>query len=151
MLLCTVWELQNSHRIKYVYGDGDSLEHSIANARSGLCGCSLADSKHADNARGRILALRDEQAWSAAQATSTIAAYEGYVKAWSGGVYVGDAQYQITALQRAIAWKAIQNDPSAASLQAFLAIYPQGLESNEARAKLSELDQHSNAHLKAAN
>ena len=96
------------------------------------------DSKHADNARGRMLALREEQAWSAAQATNTIAAYDDYLKAWSGGVYVGDAKYQITALQRADAWKEIQPNPSAASLQAFLAVYPQGRESNEARAKLGE-------------
>ena len=95
-------------------------------------------SKYADNAQGRILALRDEQAWSAAQATNTIAAYNAYLKAWSGGVHVSDVAYQITALQRAAAWKALQNDPSAASLQAFLMIYPLGRESNEARAKLKE-------------
>jgi hypothetical protein len=95
-------------------------------------------SKYADNARGRILALRDEQAWSAAQATNTIAAYNAYLEAWPGGVHVSDVNYQITALQRAAAWKTLQNDPSAASLQAFLSIYPQGRESNEARARLKE-------------
>src|SRR5665213_2291141 len=56
------------------------------------------DNKHADNARGRILALRDEHAWSAARAGNNIASYEGYLKAESGGVRVGDAKYQITAL-----------------------------------------------------
>jgi hypothetical protein len=95
------------------------------------------DNKHAENARGRILALRDDQAWSAAQANNSIAAYDGYLKAWSGGVHVGDAQYQITALQRADAWKTLKNAPSAASLQAFLVVYPQGRESNEARTKLA--------------
>lgn len=94
--------------------------------------------KHADNARGRILALRDEQAWSAAQATNTIAAYNAYLKAWSGGAHAGDVAYQIAALQRAAAWKTLQSDPSAASLQAFLVVYPQGRESNQARAKLKE-------------
>jgi hypothetical protein len=94
--------------------------------------------KHADNAQGRILALRDDQAWSIAQATNNIAGYDAYLKAESGGVHVGDAKYQITALQRAAAWKALQGDPSAASLEAFLTIYPQGHESNEARAKLKE-------------
>lgn len=94
--------------------------------------------KHADNARGRILALRDEQAWSAAQAANSIAGYDGYLKSQSGGVHVGEAKYQINALQRAEAWKAIQNDPAAASLQAFLAVYPEGRESNAARAKLQE-------------
>jgi outer membrane protein assembly factor BamD (BamD/ComL family) len=97
------------------------------------------DNKHADNARGRILALRDEHAWRAAQASNSSAGFEEYLKAQSGGVHVGEAKYQITALQRAAAWKAIENDPSAASLQAFLAVYPQGRESNEARAKLDEL------------
>lgn len=96
------------------------------------------NNKHADNARGRILALRDEQAWSAAQAINTIAAYDGYLKAWSGGVHVGDARYEITALQRAAAWQTLQNDPSAASLQAFLSVYPLGRESNEARTRLKE-------------
>ncbi|HEY2463191.1 MAG TPA: hypothetical protein VGI32_03970 [Steroidobacteraceae bacterium] len=94
--------------------------------------------KHADNARGRILALRDEHAWSAAQASNSIAGYEGYLKAESGGVHVGEAKYQITALQRAEAWNAIQADPSAAALRAFLVLYPKGRESNEARAKLNE-------------
>jgi outer membrane protein assembly factor BamD (BamD/ComL family) len=95
-------------------------------------------SRYADNAQGRILALRDEQAWSAARATNTIAAYNAYLKAWSGGVHVSDVPYQITAVQRAGAWKELQNDPSAASLQAFLVVYPQGRESNEARAKLRD-------------
>jgi len=57
-------------------------------------------SKHADNAQGRILALRDEQAWSAAQATNTIAAYNAYLEAWPGGVHVSDVAYQIAALHR---------------------------------------------------
>jgi hypothetical protein len=95
-------------------------------------------SKHADNAQGRILALRDDQAWSVAQASNSIAGYDKYLKAQSGGVHVGDAKYQITALLRAAAWQALQSDPSAASLQAFLVVYPQGRESNEARAKLKE-------------
>lgn len=94
--------------------------------------------KHADNAQGRILALRDEQAWKAALATNTIAGYNAYLKAWSGGVHVSDVPYQITAVQRAAAWKTLQNNPSAASLQAFLVVYPQGRESNEARAKLKD-------------
>ena len=94
------------------------------------------DSKHADNARGRILALQDEQAWNTARAANSIAGYQDYLKTESGGVHVGEAKYQITALQRADAWKAIQNDASAASLQSFLLKYPQGLESNEARARL---------------
>ena len=96
--------------------------------------------KHAENAQGRILALKDEQAWSDAQATNSIAAYQRYLTAESGGVHVGEAKYHITALQRANDWKAIPNDASAEVLQAFLTKYPQGIESNEARSRLKELD-----------
>ena len=93
----------------------------------------------ADNARGRILALHDEQAWAIALKTNTVAGFQQYLKAESGGVYADDARYHITALQRAEAWQALQGNPSVASLQAFLQMYPQGLESNQARAKLDEL------------
>lgn len=96
--------------------------------------------KHADDARGRMLALRDDQAWALAQATNTVAGYQDYLKSESGGVHAGDAQYQITSLQRAAAWKVLQKDESAAALQAFLHQYPQGLESNQARQVLSTLD-----------
>jgi outer membrane protein assembly factor BamD (BamD/ComL family) len=96
--------------------------------------------QHADNAQGRILALKDEQAWRAARATNSIAAYQGYLTAEGGGVHVGEANYQITSLRRVNAWKAIPNDASAEVLQAFLTTYPQGIESNEARARLAELD-----------
>ena len=96
--------------------------------------------KHADNAQGRILALKDEHAWSEAKATNTIAAYQGYLTAESGGVHAGEAKYQITALQRAENWKAIPNDAPTEVLQAFLSKYPQGIESNEARARLEEMD-----------
>lgn len=109
--------------------------------------------KHADNASGRILALKDDHAWSQAQAANTIDAYQAYLTAESGGVHVGDAKYQITALQRAADWKAIPSDAPAATLQAFLTKYPQGLESNEARARLKQLDyrvQLANLHSKTA-
>ncbi len=99
-----------------------------------------ADDKHADDARGRILALQDDHAWSSAKATNSVASYEDYLKAKSGGVHVGEAKYNITALQRADEWKTLQNNPFATSLQAFLLKYPQGLESNEARSKLKQLD-----------
>jgi outer membrane protein assembly factor BamD (BamD/ComL family) len=96
--------------------------------------------KQADDAKGRILALKDDQAWSRAQAADTLDAYQAYLTAESGGVHVGDAKYHITALHRAADWKAIPADASAAALQAFLTQYPQGVESNEARARLKQLD-----------
>lgn len=97
-------------------------------------------SKYAGDARGRLLGLKDDQAWSLAQATNTIDGYHDYLRAEGGGIHAPDAQYKITALERARAWKSLPNDASADSLQAFLQKYPQGLESNEARRKLSALD-----------
>ena len=98
-----------------------------------------ADDKRADDARGRILALQDEQAWATAMKANTVESYQEYLRAESGGVYADDARYHITALERAAAWQSLQNDLSAPSLQAFLQKYPQGPESNEARAKLKDL------------
>ena len=95
--------------------------------------------EHADNARGRMLALQDDQAWTAARAANTAEAYNAYLKTESGGVHAEEARYYLTALQRAQDWKAIQNDASVASLQAFLQKYPQGVESNQARVRLKEL------------
>jgi hypothetical protein len=57
--------------------------------------------KRADDARGRILALQDEQAWAAAQKAGDIAGYQTYLKTESGGVYAERAQYEIDSLRRA--------------------------------------------------
>ena len=94
---------------------------------------------HADDARGRIMALKDDQAWATAQSANSVAGYQQYLKTEAGGVHAGDAQYQLTALDRATAWKSAQSDPSAATLEAFLQKYPQGTESNEARQKLASM------------
>jgi hypothetical protein len=96
--------------------------------------------KHADDARGRILALQDEQAWAAAHKIDRIESYQAYLKAEGGGSHAEQAQFEITALQRADAWKGLQSDLSVASLQAFLHKYPQGAESVLARRKLAEID-----------
>jgi hypothetical protein len=96
--------------------------------------------QRADNARGRILALQDEQAWAVARAANTVESYNAYLQTESGGVHAGQAQYNLTALHRAQDWQVIENDASAASLQTFLLKYPQGPEANQARTKLSALN-----------
>jgi hypothetical protein len=96
--------------------------------------------EHADNARGRMLAIQDEQAWSKARAADSVEGYNAYLETEGGGVHAEEARYYLTALQRAQDWKTLQNDASAASLQAFLRKYPQGVESNQARDRLKELD-----------
>jgi hypothetical protein len=94
---------------------------------------------HADDAGGRIMALKDDQAWAIAQSANSVAAYQEYLSTESGGVHAGDARYQLTALERVTAWKAVQPTPSAATLEEFLRKYPQGAESNEARQKLASM------------
>jgi len=96
--------------------------------------------KHADNARGRILALKDEQVWAAARSANTVEAYDEYLKVQAGGVHALEAQYYRTALLRAADWESIKDNASAAALQAFLQKYPQGLEANQARANLKDMN-----------
>jgi hypothetical protein len=96
--------------------------------------------KNADNARGRILALQDDQAWTTARTANTVEAYGEYLKIEGGGVHAQQAQYYLTALHRAADWESIKDNASAAALQAFLLKYPQGFEANQARAKLKDLD-----------
>lgn len=73
--------------------------------------------RRADDARGRIMGLQDDQAWAMAQATHTVAGYREYLRTEGGGIHAADAQYEITGLERAAAWKAVKNDESAASLK----------------------------------
>jgi hypothetical protein len=95
--------------------------------------------KHADEARGRILALQDDADWNTAKNLNTIAAFQDYLQKESGGVHVLEAQAQMTALKRADAWQTAQQDGSAASLQAFLKRYPQGPEADQARQQLDDM------------
>jgi hypothetical protein len=53
----------------------------------------------ADDARGRILALQDDQAWAMAQASHSVAGYREYLRTESGGIHAADAQYEIAALK----------------------------------------------------
>jgi SPOR domain len=96
--------------------------------------------KHGDDARGRILALQDDQAWTAARAANTVEAYDEYLKKEGGGVHAQQAQYYLTALHRAADWQTIKDNASVAALQAFLQKYPQGLEAEQAREKLKDLN-----------
>ncbi len=97
-------------------------------------------SKYAADARGRVLALEDDQAWSQAQLADTLKGYQDYLRREGGGVHVPDALYRITALERAQGWQSLPKDAPSDSLQAFLQKYPQGPESNEARQRLAALN-----------
>jgi len=51
--------------------------------------------KHADDARGRILALQDDADWNTAQNLNTIAAFQDYLQKESGGVHVLEARQKL--------------------------------------------------------
>jgi hypothetical protein len=95
--------------------------------------------EHADTARGKILALQDDQAWSKAQQANTVQGFQDYLKAEGGGIHVLEAKANIVSLERASAWRTAQSDGSPAALQAFLQKYPDGTEAAQARQKLNEL------------
>jgi hypothetical protein len=95
--------------------------------------------RRAEDARGRILALQDEQAWAAALKANSLEGFQDYLKAEGGGVHAEQAQFQITAIERAAAWKELPSDATAESLQVFLQKFPQGAESVLARTKLADL------------
>lgn len=95
--------------------------------------------KHADDARGRILALQDDKDWKTAQNTNTVDSFQEYLKKESGGTHVLEAQARLTSLHRADTWKAADSEGSVAALQAFLQKYPQGPEADHARQKLASL------------
>jgi hypothetical protein len=59
------------------------------------------DDRHAENARGRILALQDDKFWSAAMAAHTTAGFHRYLKEEPGGTHVAEAHYYLEALERA--------------------------------------------------
>ncbi len=59
----------------------------------------------AANARGRILALQDDQAWAAAMAADTAAGFHQYLNKEPGGIHVGEAHYYLGGLARAAAPK----------------------------------------------
>jgi hypothetical protein len=95
--------------------------------------------EHADTARGKILALQDDQAWSLAQQANSLQSYQDYLKTEGGGIHVLEAKARIASLERANAWQAAHSERSPAALQAFLDKYPEGAEATQARAELNDL------------
>jgi hypothetical protein len=51
--------------------------------------------EHADEARGRILALQDDADWNTAKNLNTIAAFQDYLQKESGGVHVLEARQKL--------------------------------------------------------
>jgi hypothetical protein len=94
---------------------------------------------HADEARGRIHSIEDEQAWMAAINTNTQQSFAQYLRDQPNGMHAQEARDRVTGFQRAAAWKTAQSEGTVAATQAFLQKYPTGPEADEARAALKKL------------
>lgn len=94
---------------------------------------------HAQEARDRIQALEDDQAWADAQKTATTDGYQQYLQKEPSGKHGDEAHTQITALERAAAWQSAQAANTEQALQDFIQKYTQGSEVDAAKAQLQKL------------
>ncbi|MGH8296422.1 MAG: tetratricopeptide repeat protein, partial [Steroidobacteraceae bacterium] len=90
-------------------------------------------------ARNRINALKDEQAWSAAKSANTLDAYQQYLQQDPNGMHAADAQDKVNSLQEATAWQTAQSTQTAAGYQDFLQKYPNAPQASDAQAALKKL------------
>jgi len=90
-------------------------------------------------ARNRIHALLDEEAWTRAQQVNTVQSYQSYIQEQPTGIHLAEAKDNIAANERTTAWLAASATDTPESLQAFLQKYPQGPESDKAKARLAQL------------
>jgi SPOR domain len=94
---------------------------------------------HAEQARNRIHALGDEQAWALAGKSYTEDGFKQYVQAQPNGGHLQEARERITEFERAAAWKSARANPTVTVLQGFLNQYPKGPEADQARTQLQKL------------
>jgi len=94
---------------------------------------------HAQQARDRIQALQDDQAWADAQQAGTTDSYQQYLQKQPNAKHADEAHTQITALERAAAWKSAQAANTEQALQDFIQKYNQGSEVEQAKAQLQKL------------
>ncbi len=57
-------------------------------------------SEHADEARGRVLSLQDDQAWKTAQRADTVESFQDYLQVYGGGLHADDARQRLAAMAR---------------------------------------------------
>jgi outer membrane protein assembly factor BamD (BamD/ComL family) len=94
---------------------------------------------HAVDAQNRIARLMDERAWTTAQITSSIPAYQQYLRAEPNGAYVQWARENIASRERDAAWRNANMNVTAQSLRDFINKYPSSAEAEEARDKLQAI------------
>ena len=90
-------------------------------------------------ARSRINALNDEQAWTVAQNANTAEAYQQYLQQQPNGMHAADAQDKISGLQQSAAWQSAKSTNTAAAYQEFLQKYPNSPQAAQAQDALKDL------------
>ncbi len=93
---------------------------------------------HATDAKARLLALQDEQAWSATMLAGSPDRFQRYLQEWPAGKHDQEARDSIAAAETKD-WKAAQADGSLSAIQGFLQKYPDGADAAQAKAKITEL------------
>lgn len=95
--------------------------------------------EHSQDAKNRIQALEDDQAWADAQKAGTTDGYQQYLTKEPNGKHLDEAHTQVTALERAAAWKTAQAANTEQALHDFIQKYSQGPEVDQAKAQLQKL------------
>lgn len=90
-------------------------------------------------ARNRIHALLDEEAWTRARQVNTVQSYQNYLQEQPSGIHAAEAKDNIASNERSVAWLAASSTDTPESFEAFLQKYPQGPEADKAKARLAQL------------
>ncbi|MEQ8702820.1 MAG: SUMF1/EgtB/PvdO family nonheme iron enzyme [Phaeodactylibacter sp.] len=78
-------------------------------------------------------------AWSKAEATGDIAAYEAYLDAYPSGAHARQAKARLKQLRDEAAWSEARRRDTESSYESYLRDYPEGAHVQEARSRLEEL------------
>ncbi|WP_282782459.1 bifunctional serine/threonine-protein kinase/formylglycine-generating enzyme family protein [Phaeodactylibacter xiamenensis] len=78
-------------------------------------------------------------AWSKAEATGDIAAYEAYLVAYPAGAHARQAKTRLQQLRDEAAWSEAKRRDTESSYESYLRDYPDGGHAREARSRLEEL------------
>jgi len=97
------------------------------------------DDEYADQARERMLQLKELRGWERAQFRDKIDNYRRFVADYPDSENAPAARQRIHELERATAWEAALQANNAVALQGFLASYPEAPQTGEAQQLLTTL------------
>ncbi|MGI9331210.1 MAG: tetratricopeptide repeat protein [Gammaproteobacteria bacterium] len=97
------------------------------------------DGKYADQARERMIELKELRGWERAQFRDKIENYRRFVAEHPDSENAPAARQRINELERDAAWAAAESSNDAVALQGFLASYPEAPQTGEAQQLLAAL------------